>query len=88
MILRERPNAWQLLFVLRGSVVQQIFPQIIIIGLWGYFVVELYRFFPEYFPVNATAGFTVLGVLLSVFLAFRTIPAMTAGGRHGNCGGN
>ena len=71
MILRERPNAWQLLFILRGSVVQQIFPQIIFIGLWGFIVVELYRLFPGYFPANATASFTVLGVSLSVFLAFR-----------------
>jgi putative membrane protein len=71
MILRERPNAWQLLFILRGSVVQQIFPQIIFIGLWGFIVVELYRLFPSHFPANATAAFTVLGVSLSVFLAFR-----------------
>jgi putative membrane protein len=71
MIVRERPNAWQLLFILRGSVIQQIFPQIIFIGLWGFIVVELYRLFPAYFPVDATASFTVLGVSLSVFMGFR-----------------
>jgi putative membrane protein len=71
MILRDRPNAWQLLFIMRGSVVQNIFPQIIFIGLWGFVVVELYHLFPAYFPENATASFTVLGVSLSVFLGFR-----------------
>ena len=67
MILRERPNAWQSLSIWRGSVVPQIFPQILFVGRWGFIVVELYRLSPAYLPVDATASFTVLGVSLSVF---------------------
>ncbi len=71
MIVREKPNAFKLFFILRGSIVPRILPQIIFIALLGSVVVSVQHFFPGTFRAYTTAPFTLLGVALSLFLGFR-----------------
>ena len=39
-----------------------------------------------HFPELPLVGFTLIGVVLSIFLGFKTLPVMTAGGKHVNSG--
>ena len=71
MIVREKPNAFQLLFIVRGSVVPHILPQIIGIALLGGAVAVAHHYFPAFFPNYSPAAFALLGVALSLFLGFR-----------------
>jgi putative membrane protein len=71
MIVRSRPNAAQLLYIMRGSVVPRIWPRILTITLLSGLVVWLHRMFPAYFPDYSAAPFTLLGLALSIFLGFR-----------------
>jgi putative membrane protein len=71
MIVRSRPSAAQLLYVLRGSVVPRIWPRILTIAFVSGVVVWLHRLFPAYFPDYSAAPFTLLGLALSIFLGFR-----------------
>lgn len=71
MIVRDKPNAFKLFFILRGSIVPRILPQMIFIALLGGVVAIVQHFFSGMFPVYTTAPFTLLGVALSLFLGFR-----------------
>lgn len=71
MIVRARPTAAQLLYILRGSVVPRILPRLIVIAVVSVLVVLLHRRFPDYFPSYSAAPFTLLGLALSIFLGFR-----------------
>jgi predicted membrane chloride channel (bestrophin family) len=71
MIVRSRPNAAQLLYIMRGSVVPRIFPRILTITVLAAGVVWLHRLYPIYFPDYSAAPFTLLGLALSIFLGFR-----------------
>ncbi|WP_372741377.1 bestrophin family protein [Neptunomonas sp.] len=71
MIVRNKPNAFQLFFILRGSVVPLIYPQIIIVTLLGAGVAVTQHFHPSIFPSFTLAPFALLGVALSLFLGFR-----------------
>ena len=71
MIIRPRPNAWQLFFILRGSIVPRIAPQIIGFTLYAALVVAVARHFGLAAAGYGLAPFTVLGVALSIFLGFR-----------------
>jgi putative membrane protein len=71
MIVRPRPNFWKLFFVMRGSVVPRILPQILGFALYGAVVVALVKAL-RLDPGNAgVAPFALLGVALSVYLGFR-----------------
>jgi putative membrane protein len=50
MIVRDKPNAFQLFFILRGSVVPLIFPQIIFVTLLGAEVTAAQYYYPTIFP--------------------------------------
>jgi putative membrane protein len=71
MIVRPRPNAAQLFYILRGSVLPRILPQILVIAVLSGVVVWLHRQYPAFFPGYTAAPFTLLGLALSIFLGFR-----------------
>ncbi len=71
MIVRPRPSALRLFFVLRGSIIPLIFGKILIITLLSCGVVWMFdhQFFS---PAHLTAvPFSLLGLALSIFMAFR-----------------
>ena len=71
MIVRDKPNAFQLFFILRGSVVPLIFPQMIFVTLLGGAVAATQYYYPLLFPSFTLAPFALLGVALSLFLGFK-----------------
>lgn len=71
MIVRPRPNAIALLFVIRGSVVPRIFPHLLAVGLFAAAVSALHELRWLSVPEFSLAPFTLLGVALSIFLGFR-----------------
>lgn len=71
MIVRPRPNALEIWFILRGSIVPRITPRVLIIIAFATVLAALQRAFPAAFhDLNATP-FTLLGLALSIFLGFR-----------------
>ena len=71
MIVRNKPNALQLFFIIRGSVVLRVFPQIAFITLLGAAVALFQYYYPLLFPSFTLAPLALLGVVLSLFLGFR-----------------
>ncbi len=71
MIIRDKPSAFKLFFVLKGSVVPAIAPQILFSALVGLFVYFTYTHFPDWLPILTVTPFILLGVTLSIFLGFR-----------------
>ncbi|MBR9870902.1 MAG: hypothetical protein GYB26_07175 [Gammaproteobacteria bacterium] len=71
MIVRQKPHAFKLFFTLRGSILQQIYKQLIVIALLSSLVVAVQFYYPSTFPTYSSAPFTLLGVALSLFLGFR-----------------
>lgn len=71
MIVRERPSLGRLFFILRGSVVQRIFPQLIVVTAMSALIVIGHREVPAYIPSVAGAPFALIGIALSIFLSFR-----------------
>ena len=71
MIVRNKPNVFQLFFILRGSVVPRIFPKILFITLLGAGVATTQYYYPGIFPTFTLAPLALLGVALSLFLGFR-----------------
>ena len=71
MIVRRRPSGWRLFFLLRGSVVPQIAPQIVatmtVAALVAYFHGVFFSRDLTFTPVP----FTIIGLALSIFLGFR-----------------
>ncbi|MCL7714638.1 bestrophin family protein [Stenotrophomonas mori] len=72
MIIRPRPRGWQLLYILRGSIVPAIAPRVLAIGLLAV-AVALFAKLHAPFAADglAVAPFTLLGLVLSIFLSFR-----------------
>lgn len=71
MIIRDKPSAWQLLFLLRGSVVPHIWPQILVATLFCIAVKFLYHIGSVDLASISMAPFAVFGIALSLFLGFR-----------------
>ena len=71
MIVRNKPNAFQLFFILRGSVVPVIFPQIAFMTILGAIVAATQYYYPAIFPKFTLAPLALLGIALSLFLGFR-----------------
>lgn len=71
MIIRPRPNLLQLLYIMRGSVVPRILPQIGGVFLFSCLLVALHQQDRTWIPVYAGAPFALLGIALSIFLSFR-----------------
>lgn len=71
MIVRDRPSLLKLFFILRGSVIQRIFPQVLFVFGLSAFVVWAHRADPGIVPSVNSGPFALLGIALSVFLGFR-----------------
>ncbi|MBS0374558.1 MAG: hypothetical protein JSR73_08235 [Proteobacteria bacterium] len=71
MIIRPRPNLIQLFFVMRGSIVPRIAPQIVGFALYGAACTAAVHASRIALPAVGLAPFTVLGVALSLYLGFR-----------------
>ena len=70
MIVRPRPGLLRLFFILRGSVLQRIFPQVLVVMALSTVVVLAHRTDPGRIPSFDGAPFALLGIALSVFLGF------------------
>lgn len=72
MIIRSRPHGWQLLYILRGSIVPAIAPKVLAILTLSIAVAAVVELAP---PVGiervSVTPFTLLGLVLSIFLSFR-----------------
>jgi len=71
MIVRPRPSAFGLLFIVRGSVLLAIAPRVLVIVAVSAGVVALHHIAPHRFQGLTPAPFTLLGLALSIFLGFR-----------------
>jgi len=72
MIVRPRPPLWKLFFILKGSIVTRILPQIFAVFVLSLVVVWAHRAFPGWVPAfNNGTAFALLGIALSIFLGFR-----------------
>ncbi|MGF6855902.1 bestrophin family protein [Paraburkholderia sp. CI3] len=71
MIVRPAPNWFRMLFVWHGSVLKAILPQLALMTLVSVLAMCTHgRIFGEKVPLNTTP-FTLCGVALTIFLAFR-----------------
>ena len=72
MIIRPRPHGWQLLYILRGSIVPAVAPKVVAILLLSIAVAALAELWhPPGIERVSVAPFTLLGLVLSIFLSFR-----------------
>lgn len=71
MIVRDKPSAWQLLFLMRGSIVPLILPQLAVVALFSVAVKYLYHAGFVDLSTVTMAPFAVFGIALSLFLSFR-----------------
>ncbi|MGV3591509.1 MAG: bestrophin family protein [Gammaproteobacteria bacterium] len=71
MIVRPRPNVFQLFFIMRGSIVPRIAPQIIGFAAYACLVVLAAQHFRFGLSAAGLAPFTLFGVTLSIYLGFR-----------------
>lgn len=71
MIVRDRPSLLVLFFILRGSVLPMIFPQVLFVLILSAFVVWGHNFWPVLVPGFNSAPLALVGIALSIFLGFR-----------------
>ncbi len=71
MIIRDKNNSFFLLFAWHGTILPRVLPALSIIMLCAALLAALsyYHFFS--IPAVPTIGFTIFGVILSIFLGFR-----------------
>lgn len=75
MIVRQRPGFLKLFFVMRGSIVPRILPQVIGLAIYAAAVVGVTRFFELNLSDFSIAPFGLIGVALSIYLGFRNSAA-------------
>lgn len=71
MIVRDRPKAWELLFIMQGSIVPKILPQLTFITLLSTLVTWLEHSGRISFPEILPLPFSLIGIALSIFSGFR-----------------
>ena len=71
MIIRDKSNSFALLFVWSGTILPTVMPALIIVVLISTLVVYLSTHHDFIGPAVPTIGFTVFGIILSIFLSFR-----------------
>ena len=71
MIIRPRPTAFGLLFILRGSILPMIAPRVLIVLVVSSAVAWLHQAAPRTLHDVTATPFTLLGLALSIFLGFR-----------------
>jgi ion channel-forming bestrophin family protein len=83
LIIRKRPSAWRLFFIVRGSIVPKTAPQILATMLFASLVAYSHGVFFRKDLTFTAVPFTILGLALPIFLGFATAPPTT-----GYCCGN
>lgn len=71
VIVRDRPGLVTLFLILRGSVIQRIWPQMLLVMALSLAVVLGHAIAPGLIPTVNGAPFALVGIALSVFLGFR-----------------
>ncbi|MCB4769135.1 bestrophin family protein [Ancylobacter sp. Lp-2] len=71
MIVRDRPSLLELFFILRSSVLQQIWPQLVLVMALSAAIVAGHALRPGLVPALDGMPFALVGIALSVFLGFR-----------------
>jgi putative membrane protein len=71
MIVRERPSALALLYIMRGSIVPTIAPRVGIVVLIAVAITGFAKIEPGVFRELSPAPLTLTGLALSIFLGFR-----------------
>ncbi len=71
VIIRKRPGMLGLFFVLKGSVIQKIWVQVVAVVLISVAVVFAHRSLPGLVPALDPSPFALIGIALSIFLSFR-----------------
>lgn len=72
MIIRPRPQGWQLLYILRGSIVPAVAPRVLAITGLAVLVSAFAELgHPPGIERVSVAPFTLIGLVLSIFLSFR-----------------
>ena len=71
MIVRDKPNAWQLFFILKGSIVPTIAPRLAAVTLLSILVVASQEAGLMRFHEIAALPFSLIGIALSIFAGFR-----------------
>jgi putative membrane protein len=76
-----------MLFIWNGSVLQSIIPQLLFMAVFSSLAVLTHgRILGEKIPLNTTP-FTLFGLALAIFLAFRNTASYARSMRRGTCGG-
>ncbi|SDC27157.1 bestrophin family protein [Acinetobacter boissieri] len=71
MIIRDKNNIIQLLFSWRGTILPKVIPELIVLMLISSLAVYLSDHHHINVPQVPALGFTVFGIILSIFLGFR-----------------
>ena len=71
MIIRDPPKPWQLLFILRGSIIPFILPQLALVIAISSLVTLLHASGIMRFPSISPLPFSLIGIALSIFSGFR-----------------
>lgn len=71
MIVRPRPSLLRLFFVMQGSIIPRILPQILFVLCVSALVVWAHHDIPAIVPGSLGAPFALLGIAISIFLGFR-----------------
>lgn len=71
MIIRDKTNSFALLFAWHGTILPKVFPALMIVVLISTTLVYLSKNHYVAVPEVPAIGFTVFGVILSIFLSFR-----------------
>lgn len=71
LIVRPRPRLFELFFIVKGSIVLRIMPLLVFLAVLSGGIVSIYTFRPDWLPRFDGGPFALLGITLSIFLAFR-----------------
>lgn len=71
MIVPTQPNKLAMLFTFRGTVILQIWPRLLLVTVFSTIVAAFPLLLPEQLPSVSLAPFSLIGLVLSIFLGFR-----------------
>lgn len=71
MIVRDKTNSFALLFAWRGTILPKVFPALMLGVFISTLLVYIYKHYVVLMPAVPAVGFTIFGVILSIFLSFR-----------------
>lgn len=71
MIVRDKSNSFKLLFAWRGTVLPKVLPTILGIMVLSFIAGFVAQFQWYYIATVPAVGFTMFGVIISIFLGFR-----------------